>query len=217
MGKGAIILAILCIVIAVTLTFFYFKYQVPLNKEYSNVSISAEYDGKKIKTGFIVDGTSGETNEAYELVKVQKNKEILVENINLENQSFYKISQRINITKDNQRIDLKLEKPIEPEVQIVDGNPIAIQIDTPLFKDMKICLTWSLNYVFVNAQNLTSIEKLKGYENWDRCYETDFSSGSMKVYVDYSEFNTILERDYINISLITPEFLGTQDKKMRIE
>lgn len=216
MDRGAVVLLVLALILGGTLFFIYEKYQVPMNKDFSNISISAEYDGKKIITGFKAGDIEGNTTDSYELIKMQSGKQITIENINLENQSFYKVVKELNVTKENQRIDMILEKPIEPKIEITNSSPIAIQIETSSFKDMKVCLVWSLNYVFVRAENLTSITKLKGYESWDRCYETDFNSGMTKIYISYQELNPVTENDYIKISLITPEFLGTQDEVIKI-
>jgi hypothetical protein len=213
--EGKIIVFITLIVaLAGVLGFIYYKYQPTQSeeKDLGNISISAESNGKKIKTGLLINGQERNTSEGYELVRLKKGQLIQVENINLENQYFYKDKRVFNLSEENVRLDLELKEPKPLQIQIIPGNPTNITVFSEDFRDLVFCLTWSLNYIFVNS-NYTQIDKIKGYENWDKCYSTRLSllNSKIEIPVNYQEFGIITEKDYINISLMTPEFINKKD------
>lgn len=217
MEKKILGLVIFVLILIGFLTFIYFKFEPKTqSKEFSNISISAESEKKKIVTGFLVNGESGNTTEYYQLVTVPKG-EVKIENVNLPGQYYYKDTKLINASQNQIRIDLKLEEVKPLQINITRGNPINLTVSSGDFRDLMFCLKGSLNYIFIKS-NYSEISKLKGYESWDKCYSTKLSlkNSYINIPVSYEEFGILTDADYINISLITPEFLGIKDKILKI-
>lgn len=204
MNKATISLIILCLVLAGTFGYFYYKYDFTKKEiEYSNISISAEFNNQKVVTSYVIEAINkieGNTSQSYEKETVQ-NGIIKIYNKNLENQNFYTDLREINITK-NQRITLKLEEPKEIKTEILNKNPIILYLESEDARNIDFCLSWSMNYIFVKT-NFTKID-IKNYENLD-CYDGNFSliNSNKTIKINYSKFGTPNEDDYIKIILLT--------------
>ena len=204
MNKTTIFSLIFCAILIGALAFFYFTYdKKEVSLDYSNISISAEFNNQKIKTGFIVetiDGTiEGNTSQSYEKVIV-RNGLVKIYNKNLNGQNFYTDSKEINISS-LQRIDLKLQEAKNITVDIISTEPLIIDLKSSDARDIDFCLTWSLNYIFVKSNEFAEIEKRDG---WEKCYRGNFSlkDSNQTIQIEYSKFGTPNGGDYIHLLLI---------------
>jgi len=206
MENKTIYLILFCLVLAGGFAYFYYNYDLKKEViEFSNLSISAEFNGQKIKTGYIIESEHGKiegnTSQSYEKAIVTKNQEIKIYNKNIDDQNYYIDSRTFNITKSTQRITLELIEPKEINVKILSKNPILVYLESEDARDIDFCLSWSLNYIFVKT-NFTETEK---FESWNKCYSGGFSliNSNKTIQIDYSKFGTPGENDYIKLLLIT--------------
>lgn len=204
MNKAIWIIIVIVVIIGV-LAFIYYSY-VPQQKDFVNVSISANYEGKKIETGFTISPImiDGNTSQSYETYSIEK-QIITVKNINLENQDFYEEEEIFNVTK-NTRIDLKLTKPQDVEYLIkkddVD-NSINLTLHSLNFRDIDFCIKGTFNYLFLKAPDYSKIT-LEDYDNYDSCYDGNFSliNNNKTITITYLEFSRPKDDDSIEILLI---------------
>lgn len=206
MEKKTIFILIFCLVIIGILVFVYYKYE-PLEKEYYNLSISAEYQDKKIITGFKIEPINiiGNTSKTYyETYKVEKSI-IKIKNLNIENQNFYSDELEINLTE-NKRIDLILSKQEKIEHSIIENDTINLTIYSKNFKDIDFCLKGSFNYMFIKVKNFKEI-LLKDYNDYEICYDGNFSliDNNKTIEISYEQFNNPEKNDYIDIIFIDKE------------
>ena len=204
MNKTTIFSLIFCAILIGALAFFYFTYdKKEVSLDYSNLSISAEFNNQKIKTGFVIETVGeiieGNTSQSYEKVIV-RNGLVKIYNKNLEGQNFYTDSKEINISG-TQRIDLKLQEARNITVDIISTEPLIIDLKSPDARNIDFCLTWSLNYIFVKSNEFQEIEKI---DDWEKCYNGDFSlkDSNQTIQINYSKFGTPGVNDYINLLLI---------------
>lgn len=199
MKKIWIVLIILALVVG-AVSYIYFKGET-VQKEYVNVSIIASYEGIYTKTGIIIDGKEINTSKSYELIKMEK-KLVTVKNKNIEGQNFYEEEYEYNLTE-NTRIDIELEKPQLPEIDVDYRNGLSVTLSSENFEDVKFCLIGSLNYIFLEADK-PKIKKIEGFENYDSCYslEKDLKDSEETVNINYTELSNPTELDYINMSII---------------
>ena len=203
MDKATGILLVFCLILASGFGFLYYKYEYKTESvEYSNISISAEFEGNKIKTGYVIETSNGEilgnTSKSYEKETVKVGDTIKIYNKNLKNQNFYPEIISMAITKNNQRVKLDLKEPKEIIVKINKTNPIKVYLESEDARDIDFCISWSLNYIFVEALNFTETEKTG---NWGRCYDGDFSlkNSNKTIEIKYTRFGNINEDDYIKL------------------
>lgn len=202
MKAGVIFLIVFCIILIGVVIYVFITYE-KTQSEIVNISISAEYNRKRVETGFEIIGLiSGNTSDSYELVEMEKQL-IQIKNVNLKDQSFYENIKEYNITE-NTRIDLILEKAELPEIDIDYEENIIVNISSANFKEVQFCLVGSLNYMFIRAKDYYEIDKLEGYENYDICYNGDFSliNSYEIINVSFTKFGNPTENDYINLTLI---------------
>lgn len=226
MKKGIFILFLIILIIGIGI-FFVWKWEVN-NKQnildgMANISISAIFEGNKVITGFeiqtINELINGQTSSSYERLIVNINQTIKVTNVNLENQSYYINTEDYYIKSNENRIDIILLKPEEVTIDIEKFDKyLIIELYSKNLMNPKFCLIWSMNYYLVKANNFTEIKKLDNYKNWDRCYESNFSlkNSVEKINISYNMFGILNEKDYINISIIDPQFIGIRDKIVKI-
>lgn len=218
MRKSLILIFILILLLGGGFTYIYYKYEIP-NKNNSitltNLTISAEYNGKKIKTGYVIESPNGiiegNTSQSYEFEQVRKNQVIKIYNKNIEDQLFFKDLRIIDISENLIRIDLKLEEPKPINIKKVSENPIILNLTSQDARDIDFCLDWTSAYIFVKVENYTKIEK-EGYKN---CFNGDFSlneSNNQVIKIDYTKFKIPTNEDYIKIILIQEELKGENDK-----
>jgi hypothetical protein len=188
MNKGIIVLVFLVLLLSGIFAFVYFKYQRPLkDPETSTIFVSAEFNGRKVITGFQINREEYNTsNIGYTPTQVIKNQIVTIENINLPNQRFYKEIKQINASQGQHRVDFILRELESPQIKIMPGNPINISIFSKDFKDLDFCLRWSLAYIFVDT-NYTQIAKPEKFQNWDRCYttQTSLENSTIQIQVSY--------------------------------
>jgi hypothetical protein len=212
--RPIIIVLLLFLILGGTFTYLYFKYEPSKPVELINISISADYEHKKITTGYVIETKEGliegNTSQSYELEKVPEG-ETRVYNKNIENQTFYKDVQNLNITR-KQRVDLKLVQPTEINVFKKDGkSKVELNLSSIDARQVKLCLNWSFAYIFIRAEgNLTRLN--------DNCYGyLDLRDSTEQVNITFQEFTIPKESDYINLNLIIDEFEGKLDKKVKIK
>jgi len=212
---------IFIILLGAILTFFYFRYSNQPSEKFINLTISAKEGKNLIKTGYVIESIDGikkgNTSQTYRLDKVRYGQFFTIYNENLEDQLYFQDKRTLNASKEPFRIDLKLEKPKEIKTTILNTDPIVLQIESEDARNISFCLKSSQNYLFVKT-NFTKTGKLKGYENWDECYLTDFNLKNTKeiININYTKFSSPTEKDYINISLIQNQFLGKLDKNKKL-
>jgi len=202
MKKSSLILIVVCIILLGVLAYFYFEFK-PEEVQYYNVSISAEYENNKIKTGFKINpiGITGNTSSSYEFYEIQEGV-IWIENFNINNQKYYINAKEYNITK-NTRIDLILTKPEKVDYKIEENEIINITLYSKNFKEIDFCLSASFNYYFVRAKDYKETNKYED-ENYDACYIGNFSllDNYKSIEIGYKQFETPDRNDFINLILI---------------
>lgn len=200
--KGIWVLVILTLVLLAGLLFLNKYYDPIKDKQKFNVSVSTEYNNKMIKTGIEIDGNIINTSNSYELIEVNEGI-IIIKNINIEDQNFYEKDFEFNVSS-NSRIDIVLEKADLPDIKIKDNGTITLVLESDNFQDVDFCIKGSYTYMFIKAKNFEEIRKLDGYENYDVCYDGNFSlDGNKKeIQITYTPFSQPTEIDYMNITLI---------------
>ncbi len=97
-------------------------------------------------------------------------------------------------------------------------DKIILNIVSNDYRKVQFCLVWSLDYIFVKS-NYTEITKPIECNNWGRCYNTDFSlnsTNSLTIPVEYPKISDSITKSYINISLMSGDFIGLQDTNIKI-
>lgn len=218
MEKTTISLIIVCLILAGVGYFIYINQGSKQIEGYSNVTIIAESNNKKVATGFIIEINGeiigGNTSMSPELLKI-KNGLVKIYNSNLENQNYYIEEYNINLTGENKRIKFDLDAPKEIKYNLTDSNPINITLYSENARDLDFCLSWSLNYLRVSALNSTKIEKIKNKE----CYDGGFSllNSNKTIQIEYSKFGELTKNDYIELMLIVGDTNGKTTQIVKIK
>lgn len=185
--------------------YVYFNYKPTQKIEYSNVSIATFYNEEMVKTQLNIQNYQINTSNTYELLVLEKGL-ITIKNINIGNQDFYEKEILYNLTEDNTRIDITLEKPKNPEIDLdYQENKIIINLKDGNIDEAKVCLRSSINYLFLTAENKPRIKKIENYENYHSCYDLETSVTESSPYsfnITYEELTNPTEKDYINMTLI---------------
>jgi len=213
MDKATLILLSVVLILGGVLGYVYFTQQEKIsNPDTSILTVSAESNGKKVMTGFRVNGEEFNTSTVgYTLVKVPVGYLVTIESFNLDGQSFYKEISEVNITENVIRHDILLTELKSVTIEKSEGNPINLTVYSEDYRDLHFCLSWSLSYIFVKS-NYTEIDKPNEFKNWDRCYKTDLSlkESSIEIPISFQELGIPKERDYINISFFNPNLITKQ-------
>lgn len=203
-----------CIILFGLFGYLYYNLDFNSKIEYTNITISAEFNNQKIITGYIIETKDGlivgNTSQSYEKVVVRKDETIKVYNTNIDNQNFYKNLQDVNLTMNTKRITLKLKEPKIIEYEIERNDLIKINLKSEDARDIDTCISWSTNYIFVKIKNLEEI-KTDGYDAWGKCYDGNFTlkNSNKTLEIQYNKFGTPNENDFIKIILINS---GTEPK-----
>lgn len=206
---------ILCIIISL-LVFTYYKFEYKTEKDYANLTISAQEQDKFIKTGYKIeyDGfkKEGETIFGELLEKIPLNNTIKIYNSNLENQNYYTDLKTLETTKQinyRVRFDLKKPEPIQVNILKDNGEQIELQLISKDYRNVLFCLKWSVSpFVYVKSDK-EKIDKPSLYSNYDKCYDANFSINDKNyLNISYKTFGEIKENDYLNISIIDQDFRG---------
>lgn len=208
MNKKTLGFLVIILILIGCFTFFYFKVIIP-NREESNktfsLSVSAEYNNQKVKTGVIINGIDYNLTESYELIKVKQNEIIKITNKNLINQNYYIKSIEVNMTEDK-RIDLELTKPKEIIIKKdYEMNNVNLEIDTYL-EDAFICLQWTNAYYFVLLNNYTESSKPSEYKSWDRCYNIGKIEGKKDYVISFDYYRIPQDYDFIEMVIFSEYF-----------
>lgn len=197
--KWKILFFVIISLILIGFLFLTYLKSPKISSEDYNLTISAEFKDKKVKTGFQIGDVKGNTSQSNELI-VLKEGNYTLKNINIENQNFYQDEYFISLTKDK-RIVMKLDKPSEPEIDVLGLNPLVLEVYSENYKELDFCLRSSTNYIFVKAENYTEIESI---EDWKRCYDGDVSlkDSSIEIQINYEEIGQIDNTDFIEIILM---------------
>jgi hypothetical protein len=217
MGKGIWFIIIFIILIAI-LIFSYYKYEKPVKDDslviyYTNLTIFTEnQNGDEIKTGYEVylnnslydNGITDKYGGVRQLVTT--NNTFVIQNKNLENQSFYisKITFSSQNPNKNNRIILELDELgviniTQQGIFGADENIILNLSTNKTFKDMMYCLKWSELLIFVKGSD----KLIDDYEDNYKCYETNFDldeTHNYSVLINYNMIKSITSADYIRVS-----------------
>jgi len=190
---------IFIILLAGGIALIYFNYNPNNIKKFVNLSISAEYNNQKIKTGFKIGDIEGNTSQYYELIQVKEGM-IKIKNINLKDQNFYEEERIINASG-NKRVDLELKKPDIPKIEVIKLNPLLVSISSKIFKNPIICLKGSVNYISIKA-NLSEIKKPEEFQNYDGCYSMNSLKNSKEIIeISYLTITIPTKKDYLNLTM----------------
>ncbi len=225
MNKKVVYTIIIILLIGVTLYFVNQKYQLTnfRKPKMINLSLASEHNGQKIMTGFIIETPyetiRGNTSQSYEMIRIPKNEDVTIYNTNLGEQKFYTDKRKINVTDEYYRLILKLEEPKPIIVEYNNDRPITIRLYSDNAREISFCMRWSVNYIFVKPEGYEKVEKIKGYEKWDSCYNGNFSliEDYKEINISYSVFGIPRKGDYINVSFVQKQFLGLNDKNVKIK
>jgi len=212
MNKGSTYIIIIISIIAIASIILYVKYELPkrsnIEGEFSNLSISAKYNGNYIETILVLE--NGETHElktnGYEFIQLRKG----IYNIYNKNEekNFYQKVEEYNISEDIRRIDFELDKPEEVITKTKHNSSIVnVKMSSENFQNVKLCLKHTISYIFVNINTLEEIDLLDGYEDWDKCYSLDKSLGKEEVNISYRISRIPEESDFINMAIIDTEYV----------
>jgi len=209
MKSKIIILFAIVFLIAGAVYLVYTKTDQPISEqEKIGLSISTQFNNKKVPTTIVLETNQGiielNTSENYELIKVLPNQTVKIANKNIDDQKFYSDSTDVIIGLENKRVDLILDEPKELSVEVTEPDSVEIYLFSENFKDVKFCLTWSLNFIFVKALNFTEIDRLDGYEEYERCYNGEFSlyNSNKTIQVLYQTMGIQSEKDYIDMIIL---------------
>lgn len=172
MSNTKIIIGIIIFALLIGGMFFAYKKLETPNKYveeiYSNTSIYSTYNGKNIKTGYIIKTnntfyTQGETLlHGSILEKVPINTSVKVCNKNLENQNFYTTctEEKYILFGQNYRFENKLEKPsnISIDIEEINDNKFKVNLESDgIYKNIGFCLKWSLHILKIDV-NIKRLE-----------------------------------------------------------
>lgn len=214
--KSIFLISIL--VISLLIGYVYFNVELPkrnsISDSFVNLSLSAEFENKKVETILIIEEREINTSNVYELINIRKGV-YQISNKNLKDQYFYRELKEFNITKDT-RIDFALSKPKEVISKVTESNSIIkIEVKSENFQNVRYCLKYSINYIFVKSIDKTEIKKLDGYNGWDKCYslETSLINSNETIYISYTSLGNTDSIEYIDLVLIDMEYLGIYQNK----
>lgn len=205
-----VIIVVLFLVIVGVIIFSYFRYEKPQEKNevyLIPLSIFARDGDKLIRTNFSVFSNgfflgSGLTNQ-YDatLYKVPFNTSITVMNTNLPTQTYYR--QRVDFLTDKNettRVDLVLTKVGNLTVTSQTNN---FKMNTTVssdgyFKNMVICIDWSIHVIYAEIQNMSKIDSI---ENHTKCYQGQtLNNENFNFIIQYNSFGVMNDIDFISVS-----------------
>jgi len=209
MKNKIIILFVFLVICAGVVYYVYTTSDKPITDEDKiSISILTLFENKPIETNVLIETNQGiielNTSKTYELIKVFPNQTIKITNKNIIKQKFYSDTKEIKIENINERVELTLDEPKELEVKVSESDNINVFLFSENFKEVRFCLTWSLNYIFVKALNYTEIQRLEGYEDYERCYQGNFSliNSNKTIEVKYQNMGIPDEKDYIKMIIL---------------
>lgn len=208
--KTILILVVLFVIVIAAIVVVYFRFEKP--KQENTVSLIDlsifAYEGEnRIRTNYsiFVDGfffSSGLTNEGgATLHKVPLNSSITIINSNLPGQVYYK-NPKMFFTDKNEttRVNLDLISVGNLTVNSTrDGFKINTSVSTAgYFKDMSICIDWSIHVIFAEIANMTKIPSIN---NHTKCYQGNtLENEEFSFIIIYNTFGIVNENDYIDVS-----------------
>lgn len=202
MNKATVWIIVIMLLMAGLFAYIWFSYKPKVENNNYNISLIAEYGGKKMPTQFRVNYSKYINTSIFYETFEYPNGTLILENLNIDDQLFYE-DIREYLIEENTRIDYELDKVVIPEIEITKGNPINLTISSECFKNVKFCIKSSVNYLFLKS-NYTEIQKLENYENYDKCYDLGMSleESSAVIPISYTQMSEPTKYDYINITVI---------------
>lgn len=207
--NSIIIVVVLFFVIVGAIIFIYFKYEKPKeeNQVYLiDLAIFAKEEEKLVRTNYsiYVNGFylgSGLTNE-YDatLYKVPFNSTITIINSNLLEQKYYK--NRIDLFTDKNETTRVVIDLVSVGNLTINSTKENYKINTTIstedyFKNMLICLDWSIHVIFADIQNMT---KTTNINNHTKCYQgPTLNKQNFNFIINYQTFGTVNKDDYIDV------------------
>jgi hypothetical protein len=220
--KTIVILVVLFVIVIAAIVVVYFRFEKP--KQENTVSLIDlsifAYEGEnRIRTNYsiFVDGFffgSGLTNtDGAALYKVPLNSSITIINSNLPGQVYYK-NPKMFFTDKNEttRVNLDLISVGNLTVNSTrDGFKINTSVSTAgYFKDMSICIDWSIHVIFAEIANMTKIPSIN---NHTKCYQGNtLENEEFSFIIIYNTFGIVNENDYIDVSFY--DFDETYTKRL---
>jgi len=211
--KAVVICVTIILILSGVLGFLYYKFELPRKEKenYLNLHLLANFKNNPIRTGYEIeleDRTilQGNTSKSYELIKISPGI-IKIRNINIENQNFYIEEKIVNLSKNNTRIDVRLNEQKPVKVDVYKNDSYFVNVFSEYFKDVDFCIDYSYNFMFVEAINFTEINK-EGFEEYE-CYRGDFSliDNNKTIEISFNK-NNYQEDEFMSLFLI--DSLGNQ-------
>lgn len=188
----------------------YFKYEKPQeeNKIYLiDLAIFAKEGEKLVRTNYTIFANSfylgsGLTNE-YDatLYKVPLNSSITIVNNNLPGQNYYK--NRIDFFTNKNETTRVVINLVSVGNLTIDSKKENFKINTTIstedyFKNMLICLDWSIHVIYAEIQNMT---KTTNINNHTKCYQgPTLDNSDFSFIIDYQTFGIVNNEDYIDVN-----------------
>jgi len=223
MKNSIIIFFVMLALIASTLTFIYYKYERSNNTgnlDYINISVSASSNKKPINIGFRIDRDGffykdGETlKEGAVLVKVLRNSSYTITSINLENQSYYTFTKKLNLDSGNtNRVDLNMIPPGELVVNHrIEDEKIFLEVSSiGPYNNLSYCIDWSDNFLWVKSLNYTSSFNIYN-SNYVKCYNTNKNlyNDSILIALEYKHWQDLISEDFIKIYFLDKDIVNNK-------
>lgn len=214
MGKLFWIALIVIILIAVgVFGYIYYFYEKPIKEEAAKnitapISISFVNNNKKVETPFVITINSFNRIEStstlggYSSVEIPINSSIVIENVN---GSYYKSSMPLFVAStETKRLDIEVTRfgnlTINNTGNMELNNITMFLTSTGLFKNFKICYTWSTHIIKIDSPEVPSARS----SEYDRCSNSLYTldNSKMNFTLDISRFGVLDYRDFISFDFI---------------
>ena len=231
-GKHAFLIFLILGILAGLLYFFYFYEKTTQDKasEVANISISAvdtKNVDRKIETGFRITGV----NYSYSfqdntltggniMIQVPINHTYKIENVNINNQTYYTVSDMFLNASEIKQYQVKLFLIKAGSVIIsssdVLGNSNNLSLNLKFrgyYQEPILCLRWGMHIIKVEPiEYLEKVNKPNKYNRFDVCYDlnSSFINAQKDILLKYSQIGELTERDYINITVIDSDLGVTE-------
>jgi len=205
------------IITIVVLLYFFYEKPIQDNKEESKgifLNIYATENGKYVITGYKIFTDNylflnGKTLDSVPVaIEAEYNKSFYIYNYNLEGQYYYSyIIDDTTYSSDNKRVNLILEKSENLNIiknGSLDDDNIYFNLTSNNFRGLKYCIKWGPHIIYVKVNNTDNlINKPLGYENYDKCYETNLNLNKNNYYnfsINYKAYTNLDKSDYIELT-----------------
>jgi len=190
--------------------FVHYKYEKPKEQNVIyliDLSIFAQEGNNLVRTNYSVYSNgffigNSLTNEyGAALYKVPLNSTITIINSNLEGQNYYK--NRIDFfTEKNETTRVIIPLISVGNLTVITNNSNykinATVSSNGYFKNMIVCLDWSIHVIFAEINNMTQIQNIG---NTTKCYQgSTLDNNNFNFIINYQTFGNVDLNDYINVN-----------------